>query len=261
MFSCRQLKPATSTYAGVIVAIAIASAVACSDGDAPVAPRHVLTTVEVSVGSSALEVGELRTATITTLDQDGAPIPAGTVKWSSANPEVAIVNPTAGIVFGIAPGTVTITATVDGKTGSRTVTVATAPRIRINEVQPKGDTPNGWIELFNPTAAAVDLAGWTFIDNNFFGPTYTFPAGSIIPPNGFFVVEEASLPFGIDGTDDAYLFSRFGTLVDIVFWPTQPNITYGRCPDGGTRFGDTTAPTKGTSNGCDAGALGAARSE
>jgi hypothetical protein len=161
-------------------------------------------------------------------------------------------------VFGVAPGTATISATANGKTGTRTITVAKAPAVRINEVQPRGDARDGWIELFNPTTAAVDLSGWMLIDNNFYGPTYTLPAGSIIPPNGFFVVEEASLPFGIDSPDSAYLFSRFGVLVDVTLWLSQPDATVGRCPDGGSQLGDTTAPTKGAPNVCgQQGSLGA----
>ena len=258
MFLRRQLDRTAFASSRAIAAIAIATAFACSDGDSPVAPRPALTTVAVSVGSPAIEVGELTGATAAMLDQNGAPIPGGVVAWESDKPEIAAVNPTTGLVFGIAPGTATVTATVNGKRGSRAVTVAQAPRIRINEVEPNGDTPGGWIEFFNPTAAAVDLSGWTLIDNNFFGRTYTFPTGSIIQPNGFLVVDEASLPFGLDATDDAYLFSRFGVLVDIVFWPTQPNITFGRCPNGGDSFGDTSAPTKGSANQCNnTGALGA----
>lgn len=258
----RPIRFTAPAFAQTLAVVAIASGVACSDADAPVAPRRALTTVAVSVGSVAIEVGERTGATVSALDQNGEPIAAGAVAWTSDKPEIAAINPTTGLIFGIAPGTTTVTATIDGKTGSRTITVATAPKIRINEVQPKGNASDGWIELFNPTATAVDMSGWQFIDSNFFGPTYTLPAGSIIAPNGFLVIEEAAMPFGIDGTDDAYLFSRFGVLVDVVFWPSQPNVTYGRCPDGGARFGDTTAPTKGAANVCaPAGALGTTRSE
>lgn len=253
---------AASECARTFAIVALAGGVACSDGDSPVAPRRILTTVAVSVGSPTIEVGELTAASASAFDQTGAPIETGAVAWTSDKPEVVAVNPTIGLIFAIAPGTATITATVGGKTGTRVITVAKAPTIRINEVQPKGDTSLGWIEFFNPTASAVDLSGWKLIDNNFFGPTYTLPSGSIIQPNGFLVVEEAVLPFGIDGTDDAYLFSRFGVLVDTVFWPTQPNVTFGRCPDGGAGFGDTSTSTKGGPNVCEQrGALGTTRSE
>jgi hypothetical protein len=263
MFSRRQIRfTATSTYARTFAAVAVAGCIACNDGESPSAPRRVLTTIAVSVGSAAIEVGELTAASVAALDQNGDPMDVGAPAWTSDRPEIAAVNPETGLVFAIAPGSATISVTVDGKTGTRTVTVAKAPAIRINEAQPKRETSGGWVELFNPTDRPVDLSGWTMIDNNFFGPTYTFATGSVIPPNGFFVVEGKDLPFGIDGTDSAYLFSRFGVLVDVVSWPTPPAVTFGRCPDGGTRFGDTAAPTKGGPNVCpQTGALGAVRSE
>jgi hypothetical protein len=232
-----------------VVALIALSSGACSDDDPPVAPGRVLTTVNVAFGSTTIEVGEITGAKASGLDQDGGPMGVGTVSWASDEPTIAAVNPTTGLVFAIAPGTTRITATADGKVGSRSITVSKAPAIRINEVQPRADTPAGWIEFFNPTSFTVDMTGWTLIDNNFFGPSFTFPAGSVVQPNGLLVIEEAALPFGIDATDNAFLFSRFGVLVDVVFWPTQPNTTFGRCPDGGN-FVLTAASTKGTANAC-----------
>jgi hypothetical protein len=233
-----------------VLSLAAFGLAGCSDDNDPAEPRRVLTTVNVSVGSSAIEVGELTGANASGLDQDGAPIGVGPVTWASDAPTIAAVNPSTGVVFAIAPGATRITATVDGKVGERAITVSNAPGIRINEIQPSADTPVGWIELYNPTSSAVDLTGWTLIDSNFFGPSFTFPAGSVIQPNGFFVVEEATLPFGIDAADNALLFSRFGVLVDSRAWTSQPETTLGRCPDGSASFGPTLAPTKGAANAC-----------
>jgi len=63
-------------------------------------------------------------------------------------------------------GTTEITATVDGKSGQRTITVATAPSVRVNEVQPRDASNTGWVELVNTTSSAVDLAAWALIDAN-----------------------------------------------------------------------------------------------
>ena len=236
------------------------TAVAACDDDSPAAPApRVLTTVSVSVETPALEVGQATTATASALDQDGAPIATGAVSWSSETPGVAGVNQSTGFLFAIAPGTPRVTATIDGKVGERTVTVAQAPAIRINEVQPRADQSTGGIEFFNPTAAAVDLAEWSLIDAGFFGPAFRFPAGSVIPAGGLLVIEEAVLPFGLDASDSAHLFSRFGVQVDGTFWDRQPATTLGRCFDTPGVLVVTTAPTKGTANACpEAGeALGA----
>ncbi|MEE2622810.1 MAG: lamin tail domain-containing protein, partial [Verrucomicrobiota bacterium] len=41
-----------------------------------------------------------------------------------------------------------------------------------------------WIELHNPTPAAIDLSNWTFSR----GVSYTFPPGTSFPANGYLVV-------------------------------------------------------------------------
>jgi hypothetical protein len=224
---------------------------ACSDDDAPSEPSpRVLTTISISLPVDAIELGQSITAIAVGLDQDGAPLTIGPVTWSSDKPEVAAVQTSSGSVFGLSEGTATITASFDGKTGERTIAVARSPRIEINEIQPAANSRDGWIEFFNPTTKAADISGWTLIDSNFFGPTFTFPAGSVLQPGGFLVVEESALPFDLDGTDDTSLFSRFGVLVDLIFWPGQPGTTYGRCPNGNTLFDVTRAPTKGAANAC-----------
>jgi hypothetical protein len=234
----------------VSAALLLVALAACSDDDsiAPPAAR-VLTTVTVSVPGASIEVGQMAGATAAGFDQKGEPIAIGPVTWTSETPTIAAVVQTTGFIFGIAEGTTRITAMVDGKVGERTVTVAKAASIRINEIQPRADQPTGWLEFFNPTAATVDVSDWTIVDNDFFGTPYRFPAGSTIPAGGFLVVEEANLPFGLDATDSAHLFSKFGVQVDAAAWATQPATTYGRCPNQAAPI-VTTAPTKGQANAC-----------
>ena len=222
----------------------------CSDDDAPVSPKRVLTQISVSVPLATLEVGQMITAIAVGLDQDGQPITIGPVDWSSETPTVAAANPTSGLLFGIAPGTTRIIAMFGGKTGERPITVATAPVIRINEVQPTAGAPGGWIEFFNPTTAPVDMSSWTVVGNDFLGPAFSFPAGSTVPPNGFLVIEGASLPFRLEAPNTLHLFSKFGVQVDAVTVGLQPATTFGRCPDGTAAFITTTAATKGTRNAC-----------
>jgi hypothetical protein len=79
------------TRLSVVVLIALSSG-ACADDDPPVATGRVLTTVNVSVGSAAIEVGEITGAKASGLDQDGAPMTVGTVSWASDDPGIAAVN-------------------------------------------------------------------------------------------------------------------------------------------------------------------------
>ena len=58
------------------------------------------------------------------MHQYGTPIDAGPVTWSSTFPEVAVVQPTTGLMLAIASGTTQISATIAGKVGRRTVAVS-----------------------------------------------------------------------------------------------------------------------------------------
>lgn len=239
-----------TTLRAVLPALISLIGVACSD-DPPAGPKPpVLTTVEVSLLPTDIEVGQQIVATATGLDQNDNPIAIGSVTWTSQHPEIAGINPTTGAILAIAPGATDITATVDGKSGTLTLTVVTAPAIRINEVQPRGELNTGWIEFFNPTTSPVDMSAWTLVDNNFFGPTFTFPEQSVIQPGGRLVIEEADLPFGFDASDVAHLFSRFGVSVDGAAWDVQAPTTRSRCPDGTGTFIDTPTPTKAAANAC-----------
>lgn len=239
-------RPAYLTMTSALTILALS---ACSDDDAAGPETRVLTTVTVTTAASTLEVGQIAGATASGFDQKGEPIATGPVAWSSDQQTVVAVNPTTGFMLAVAEGTTRITATAGTKVGERAITVKKAAAVRINEIQPTADTPNGWLELSNPTTEPVDLTGWSLVDNNFFGPPYVFPAGSSIAPGGLLVIEESSLPFALDAADSAHLFSRFGVQVDAAAWANQPATTFGLCPN---QAGPvlTTAPTKGTANAC-----------
>lgn len=62
-----------------------------------------------------------------------------------------------------------------------------ASSVLINEIMYKpisGRDEETYVELHNPTQAAVDLAGWRFVD----GIDFTFSAGTVLPAGGFLVV-------------------------------------------------------------------------
>jgi hypothetical protein len=62
----------------------------------------------------------------------------------------------------------------------------------INELVPNppgADSGHEWIELYNPTCAAVSLAGWLIeAGTSTFAPTFTLPAGASIPSLGYVVI-------------------------------------------------------------------------
>ncbi|MFL5620199.1 MAG: Ig-like domain-containing protein [Gemmatimonadaceae bacterium] len=91
---------------------------------APTGP--VVTTIVVTAPATPLQVGATFALSAEVRDATGAKITGKTVTWTSASAAVATVSKE-GVVTGTGPGTTTISASVDNKTGSATVSVAQMP--------------------------------------------------------------------------------------------------------------------------------------
>jgi hypothetical protein len=125
-----------------------------------------------------------------------------------------------------------------------------ATAVKVNEVESNGGTPGDWVEFVNTSADAVDLSGYMLRDNDD-TRQYVFPAGTVVPANGFLVADEAQFDFGLGAADVARLFAPDGTtLIDSFAWTAHASTTYGRCPDGTGAFATTSLSTKGAANDC-----------
>ncbi|HEU6452927.1 MAG TPA: Ig-like domain-containing protein [Gemmatimonadaceae bacterium] len=82
--------------------------------------------VVVSPGEATLFVGETVTLKATVTDANGDPLSGRPITWSSSATSVATVS-TSGVVTAKAPGTATITAASEGKSGKSTITVKLVP--------------------------------------------------------------------------------------------------------------------------------------
>ncbi len=94
-------------------------------------PPPPVATVTVSPDSSDLAWRGTRTMTAATFAAGGAPLSGRTVTWQSGDPSIATVSPTTGLVIGVRPGTVTITATSEGVSGAARVRIVAADLGRI----------------------------------------------------------------------------------------------------------------------------------
>ena len=233
-----------------VCALVVAAALGCgSDGTGPQA-RNVAT-IDVSI-KNELEIGDGDIAVAVARDESGTPIPTAAITWSSTFPDVAVITPE-GEISTKAIGTTEILATAGGKVGRQRLTVSPPPLL-INEINPDGDLNGGWIEIFNSTTRAIDLSGWFFV--TVIGPThvelYVFPAGSVIGPGEFVVVDEALIPGSLKANGTVALFSRFGVASDVFSWTSNVSGTaYARCAD--DRFASlvsTTVPTRKVPNVC-----------
>ena len=117
---------------------------ACGGGGGDPVTPDVAPTVSVSAsgGSATVAAGSTLPLSARVTDKRGQPVATPSVVWSSSTPAVAVVSPE-GIVTAMTLGSVTITATSLGATGTMTLTVtAGAPAKLFVRTQP-GDVPSG----------------------------------------------------------------------------------------------------------------------
>jgi len=105
--------------------------IARSGSESAISPVSVLPAAVSSVrveGARALKVGDTLTLRAEPQDQYGGRLSDRSISWASSDDEVAGIDPASGAVDARAPGSVSITATAEGKSGEVTLTVLPQPR-------------------------------------------------------------------------------------------------------------------------------------
>lgn len=132
-----------------------------------------------------------------------------------------------------------------------------------NGAYPNADgTVTDWVELYNPSAVPVNLAGYSLSDAPTAPGQWVFPSGVAIAPGGFLVVRcDPTTPasttnsatlntgFGLNSEGDAAcLFTPGGSLFDsVVFGPQAADFALGHEPGGSVSW-VLTLPTPGSAN-------------
>lgn len=115
--SARQRFCAVLLYGGLL---------SCGGADSVTAPpTPVVVQVKVTAPSTSVQVGKTLQLTAQALDASGSPM-TKVISWTTNPTSVATVN-SEGVVTGIAPGQVTISASTDGVTGTVNLTVTPVP--------------------------------------------------------------------------------------------------------------------------------------
>ncbi|MFT4600889.1 MAG: hypothetical protein ACI857_001066 [Arenicella sp.] len=118
-----------------------------------------------------------------------------------------------------------------------------------------------WVEIYNNSASAIDLAGYHLSDKSGNLLKWTFPAYDLQPDEYFIVWCDSQMTqsgvhanFKLNGSGEGvFLSNDLGFAIDDVDFPKQHfNITYGRLPNGDGPF-DYLTPTFGTQNDALAG--------
>jgi hypothetical protein len=146
--------------------------------------------------------------------------------------------------------------------------VVSSSGLRLNELMARNDSAvvnpwgrhSGWIELYNPTAAAADLSGMSLSVNQFQPGQWVFPAGTTLAAGAYLIVwcdgssdpktnSPAKFNTGqtLDGNSGgAYLFNSSGQVLDYVEYGFQiSNQSIGRT---GGYWGLMASPTPGAAN-------------
>jgi uncharacterized protein YjdB len=126
----------------LVAAFGVASVSCGGGGDGGTGPGGgggpVVTSIDMSPGSSNVFVGKTSTFTATPKDVDGATVTGKSITWTSSDQNVATVS--SGVVTGVKPGTADITAAVGSVQAKATVTVM---------------APVATVEVAPPTATIV----------------------------------------------------------------------------------------------------------
>jgi hypothetical protein len=113
--------------------------------------------VTVAPASASVASGATKQLTATLRDASGNVLTGRTVSWGSSNLSGATVSAT-GLVTGVAPGSATVTATSEGKTGTAAVTITGGSG--------SGSWPNepsGFVQLSDQPWNVVIGNGWNYL--------------------------------------------------------------------------------------------------
>jgi parallel beta-helix repeat protein len=140
---------ATVSPTGVVSAVATGSVTVTATVEGHTASASVnvtpvpVSSVVVSPATSTVIVGGAVQLTATPKDANGAVLAGRSVTWASSNSAVATVA-SSGLVTGVAAGSATVKATVEGRSASATVTVTPVPVASV---------------VVSPSTATISVAG------------------------------------------------------------------------------------------------------
>jgi len=135
---------ATVSQSGVVIAltpgdvrIAASSGGKSASATITVSARPV-SLVRVTPASATISVGGSIPLQAEALDASGAVVPGRPVTWASSNETIAIVSAN-GLVAGLSAGSVTVSATIDGRSGAAAISVAPQPVASV-AISPSADS-------------------------------------------------------------------------------------------------------------------------
>jgi hypothetical protein len=148
---------------------------------------------------------------------------------------------------------------VPGGTPGKKNVAASDMVITISEIMPAVVESEGWIELANSSAKAVDVGGWLLMDSLFNSDPMVIASGTMVPANGFLVLKQSEWTGGffpaLSG-EHVYLVQtaagvKTGSAAQLHFPALSVGKTAGisTLSDGTFQIGELTTATPGALNG------------
>jgi uncharacterized protein YjdB len=145
---------------GVATGVAAGSASITASSEGVTSAAATLTVTDVPVSSviisptaQSVDVGSTVTFVATPRDASDNPLSGRTIFYSSSDPAIATIDVNTGVATGVTPGSVTIGAISEGKTGTASLTVNPAPVSSVTVSPPVVTTSVGDNVQFTATVA------------------------------------------------------------------------------------------------------------
>ncbi len=108
-----------------------------------------------------------------------------------------------------------------------------------------------WIEFYNRSNQLMDISGWGVSDDASNPLKWVFPIGTMLAPNGYFIVDEVALGFSLSSSGEEIQLSSADGLrgIDFIgFGQQQPDISFGRAINSLWGFMDPPTPSEPNPN-------------
>jgi hypothetical protein len=147
-----------------------------------------IASLEIAKSEYPLVVGGAEKITVIARSAEGNPRTDAVIKWASEKPAIATVD-AAGLVIGIAPGSVTIKATSEGASNSVTLQVVRDAVHKLTIKPASAEARTGDVVHFS--TAALEGSGAQLKDSAVRWSLSSSGTGAIVYPDGAFVAEKA----------------------------------------------------------------------
>jgi serine/threonine-protein kinase len=149
------LRPGRATVSATVDGKRATATIEVRAAVAPPTTPAAVASLSVTPPNLTLTIGRTQTLRLALLDARGNPLAERPATWTSSSPAVTVSS--RGEVQAVSPGTAVVTATVEGRSASSTITVPQVPVANVRLSAPPGPLKPG--ESVQLTATAVDGAG------------------------------------------------------------------------------------------------------